>query len=89
MAVKSLELVCFASLKNEKQVMDVLGYDCPQIMRYSGESCSVKNGEELYNLFLEHVLVGAAIVDGQNLRFNGTQGFGPKKIKELGKGKKW
>ena len=32
MDVKSYGLVCAASLKNEKQVLDSLGDDCPQII---------------------------------------------------------
>ncbi|KAL0543076.1 hypothetical protein IC582_018163 [Cucumis melo] len=59
MAVKSSELVCSSSLKNEKQILDLLGDDCPQIIRCFGESCSVENGEELYNLFLEYATGGS------------------------------
>lgn len=59
MAVKSSGAVSSASLKNEKQVLDLLGVDCPQIIRCFGDSCSYENGEELYNLFLEYASGGS------------------------------
>ncbi|XP_022132904.1 mitogen-activated protein kinase kinase kinase 17 [Momordica charantia] len=58
MAVKSSGAVCSSSLKNEKQVLDLLG-DCPQIVRCFGESCTLENGEQFYNLFLEYASGGS------------------------------
>ncbi|KAH7566596.1 hypothetical protein ACOSP7_023157 [Xanthoceras sorbifolium] len=58
MAVKSCDDCCSSSLKNEKTVLDQVGY-CPQIVRCFGDDNSVENGERLYNLFLEYASRGS------------------------------
>ncbi|GMN30150.1 hypothetical protein TIFTF001_002706 [Ficus carica] len=58
MAVKSSEVCCSASLKNEKRVLDTIG-SCPQIIRCFGDEQSVENGEELHNLLLEYASGGS------------------------------
>ncbi|XVE87113.1 hypothetical protein DITRI_Ditri18aG0090100 [Diplodiscus trichospermus] len=58
MAVKSCETSDSFSLKNEKQVLDQLGF-CPQIIRCFGDDCTIENGEKLYNLFLEYASKGS------------------------------
>ncbi|XVE82804.1 hypothetical protein DITRI_Ditri16bG0035200 [Diplodiscus trichospermus] len=58
MAVKSCETIDSASLKNEKEVLDQLGF-CPQIIRCFGDDFSIENGGKLYNLFLEYANNGS------------------------------
>ncbi|KAK0606362.1 hypothetical protein LWI29_036911 [Acer saccharum] len=58
MAVKSCDDCCSSTLKNEKEVLDQIGY-CQQIVRCFGDSCSVEKGERLYNLFLEYASRGS------------------------------
>ncbi|XP_054810157.1 mitogen-activated protein kinase kinase kinase 20 [Prosopis cineraria] len=52
-AVKSSQVFCCSFLKNEKQVLDCLGF-CPQIVQCLGDGYSLENGVEYYNLFLEY-----------------------------------
>ncbi|XVF15545.1 hypothetical protein REPUB_Repub09cG0163200 [Reevesia pubescens] len=56
-AVKSCETIDSGSLKNEKEVLDQLGF-CPQIIRCFGDGYTIENGEKLYNLFLEYANKG-------------------------------
>ncbi|XP_022724629.1 mitogen-activated protein kinase kinase kinase 18-like [Durio zibethinus] len=58
MAVKSCENINSDSLKNEKEVLDQLGF-CPQIIRCFGDEYTVENDEKLYNLFLEYANKGS------------------------------
>ncbi|GMI68823.1 mitogen-activated protein kinase kinase kinase 19 [Hibiscus trionum] len=58
MAVKSCETFRSVSLKNERQVLENLGF-CPQIIRCFGDDCTVENGEKFYNLFLEYANKGS------------------------------
>ncbi|KAE8704794.1 protein RALF-like 34-like [Hibiscus syriacus] len=53
MAVKSCDIIHSVSLKNEKEVLEKLGF-CPQIIRCFGDDYTVENGEKLYNMFLEY-----------------------------------
>ncbi|KAK4840779.1 hypothetical protein QYF36_017988 [Acer negundo] len=45
MAVKSCEDCCSSTLKNEKEVLDQIGY-CQQIIRCFGDGCSVEKDHE-------------------------------------------
>ncbi|EXB54389.1 Mitogen-activated protein kinase kinase kinase A [Morus notabilis] len=58
MAVKSSQVSCADSLKNEKRVLDTIG-SFPQIVRCFGEEQSVENGEEFHNLFMEFASGGS------------------------------
>ncbi|XVF17677.1 hypothetical protein REPUB_Repub10bG0144100 [Reevesia pubescens] len=58
MAVKSCETIDSVSLRNEKEVLDQLGF-CPQIIRCFGDDYTVENGEKFYNLFLEYANKGS------------------------------
>ncbi|XVF59405.1 hypothetical protein PTKIN_Ptkin07bG0273200 [Pterospermum kingtungense] len=58
MAVKSCESIYSVSLKNEKEVLDQLGF-CPQIIRCFGDDCSIEKGVKFYNLFLEYANRGS------------------------------
>lgn len=57
-AVKSSEAFFCSFLKNEKEVLDCLGF-CPQIIQCSGDGYSFENGGEYYNLFLEYAAGGS------------------------------
>ncbi|KAI9075036.1 hypothetical protein K1719_042986 [Acacia pycnantha] len=56
-AVKSSEILFCSFLKNEKEVLDSLGF-CPHIIQCSGDGFSFENGGEYYNLFLEYAAGG-------------------------------
>ncbi|KAE8703756.1 protein RALF-like 34-like [Hibiscus syriacus] len=58
MAVKSCESICSVSLKNEKEVLDKLGF-CPQIIRCFGDDYTVVNCENFYNLFFAYANKGS------------------------------
>ena len=55
--VKSCDVFSSSSLKNEKQVIDRLGF-CPEIVRYFGDDYSFENDEEYYNLLFEYASGG-------------------------------
>lgn len=73
MAVKSSEAICSTSLKNEKQVLDLLG-DCPQIISCFGDGCSVEKHGKFYNLFLEYAS-GGSLADRIQSRGGGLPEF--------------
>ncbi|KAI4327445.1 hypothetical protein L6164_019905 [Bauhinia variegata] len=56
--VKSSDVFSCSTLKNEKQVLDCLGF-CPEIIRYFGDDYTTENGEDFYNLFLEYASGGS------------------------------
>ncbi|KAG6424696.1 hypothetical protein SASPL_115116 [Salvia splendens] len=58
MAVKSCGASLSSSLLNEKSILEELK-DCPQIIRYYGDSYSFENGEKLYNVLLEYASGGS------------------------------
>ncbi|KAI5684536.1 hypothetical protein M9H77_05764 [Catharanthus roseus] len=58
MAVKSCCASNFASLINEKSILDEFR-DCPEIIQCYGDSYSYDNGEKLYNVFLEYASGGS------------------------------
>ncbi|KAL4376192.1 hypothetical protein GQ457_02G007890 [Hibiscus cannabinus] len=58
MAVKSSETIRSLSLKNEREVLQSLGF-CPQIIRCFGDDYTVENGQKFYNLFLEYADKGS------------------------------
>ncbi|XWS29835.1 hypothetical protein CRYUN_Cryun24cG0063900 [Craigia yunnanensis] len=58
MAVKSCATIDSVSLKNEKEVLDQVGF-FPHIIRCFGDGYTVENGEESYNLFLEYANKGS------------------------------
>ncbi|KAF7809836.1 mitogen-activated protein kinase kinase kinase 17 [Senna tora] len=57
-AVKSAAISTSSSLKNEKHVLDCLGF-CPHIVTCFGDGYSFENGAEYYNLFLEYAARGS------------------------------
>ncbi|GAB4848985.1 hypothetical protein Ancab_003798 [Ancistrocladus abbreviatus] len=58
MVVKSSEFSSSDSLSNEKEVLSELR-DCPQIVQFLGDSVSIEDGKEFYNLFLEYASRGS------------------------------
>ncbi|KAL8528694.1 hypothetical protein ACS0TY_006227 [Phlomoides rotata] len=58
MAVKSCAVSLSSSLMSEKLVLENLK-DCPEIIRYFGDSFSYESGEKFYNLLLEYVPGGS------------------------------
>ncbi|XP_022775190.1 mitogen-activated protein kinase kinase kinase 18-like [Durio zibethinus] len=58
MAVKSCETIDSVSLKNEKEVLDQIGF-CPQIIRCFGDDYTIENCGRLYNLFFEYASKGS------------------------------
>ncbi|KAF5752896.1 hypothetical protein HS088_TW01G00814 [Tripterygium wilfordii] len=58
MAVKSCDVIDSDWLKNEKEVLGLIG-NCPQIIQCYGDDYSSENGERLYNLFLEYANRGS------------------------------
>lgn len=70
MAVKSSDSYGFASLANEKSVLDSLG-DCPEIVRCYGEDQTVEKGEKLHNLLLEYASRGSLATQLKKLNGEG------------------
>ncbi|GAB4855679.1 3-hydroxy-3-methylglutaryl-coenzyme A (HMG-CoA) reductase isozyme [Ancistrocladus abbreviatus] len=64
MVVKSSEFSSSDSLSNEKEVLSELR-DCPQIVQFLGDSVSIEDGKEFYNLFLEYASRGS-LADGND-----------------------
>ncbi|KAJ4714869.1 Protein kinase-like protein [Melia azedarach] len=58
MAVKSSADGYSITLKNEKEILDKVGF-CPQIVRCFGDDYSVENGDRVYNLLLEYASKGS------------------------------
>ncbi|KAH7851475.1 hypothetical protein Vadar_012161 [Vaccinium darrowii] len=56
-AVKSCGSSHFASLMNEKSILDELS-DCPQVIRCFGGDFRIDHGEKFYNIFLEYASGG-------------------------------
>ncbi|XP_027361094.1 PI-PLC X domain-containing protein At5g67130 isoform X1 [Abrus precatorius] len=57
-AVKSSDVHTSYMLKNEKQVLDRLGF-CPHIINCFGHDQTIENGKEYYNIFLEYAAGGS------------------------------
>ncbi|XP_020217333.1 mitogen-activated protein kinase kinase kinase 17 [Cajanus cajan] len=57
-AVKSSDLHTAASLKNEKEILDRIRHS-PYIIKCYGHDSTIENGQEFYNVFLEHAAGGS------------------------------
>ncbi|XP_022751260.1 mitogen-activated protein kinase kinase kinase 18-like [Durio zibethinus] len=86
MAVKSCETIDSVSLKNEKEVLDQLGF-CPQIIRCFGGDYNIENGGKFYNLFLEYASKGSLAdqvkKSGGNLIESEVRGYARSILKGL------
>jgi serine/threonine protein kinase len=59
MAAKSCVVECADTLKNEKLILNEIGY-CPQIIQCFGEDFTIENrGEKFYNILLEYASRGS------------------------------